>query len=184
MKKIICKSILSGIFISLAGLGNLILGGIPGAVFFGAGLMGVIATESLLYTGRIYEERKLGTLGIVLGGNIIGCLISGIFSRLSYPDIIQVSSSIISARVEDSLVAIFWKSVCCGLLMTSAVLGMKKSNPWPLLLGIPLFVLSGFYHSVADGFYFFVSPDLRYLSVWILIVLGNYIGGKLLWIKK
>lgn len=184
MKDVLCKSILAGVFISLAGLGNLVVGGILGAILFGAGLMGIIATDSFLYTGRIYEEENYRILGLVLIGNIIGCMIGGILSSFSYPEIVLPASSIISARVEDSIVAILWKSCGCGLLMTSAVLGMKKSNPWPLLLGIPLFVLMGLYHSVADGFYFFVSPEIRYLPIWGLIVLGNLIGGKLLWIKK
>lgn len=184
MKDVFCKSVLSGIYISLAGLGYLLLGGPLGAILFGAGLMGIIATGSLLYTGRIYMEENYRVLGIVLGGNLVGCIFGGILSAYSYPDIIPIASSIISARVEDSIVAILWKSIGCGFLMTSAVLGMKDRNPWPLLLGIPLFVLTGLYHSVADGFYFFVSPNLRYLPVWGLIVLGNFIGGKLLWIKK
>lgn len=178
------KSIISGIYISLAGLGYLYLGGYLGAFLFGSGLFGIIATGSPLYTGRIYEEKNYLVLGKVILGNIIGCFIGGMLSRYSYPEIIPISSDFITARIEDSIVAIIWKSIGCGFLMTSAVLGMKKNNPWPLILGIPLFILSGMYHSIADSFYFFVSPDIRYIPIWFLIVLGNLIGGKLLWIKK
>lgn len=184
MKENLSKAFLSGIYISLAGLCYLTIGGPFGACLFGAGLLGVIATDSLLYTGRIYEEKNYKTLGIVLFGNILGCSVAGVLSGLSYPEIVPEAAKIITARIEDTFISILWRSIGCGLLMTSAVLGMKKSNPWPLLLGIPLFILSGLYHSVADGFYFFVSPDVRYLPIWVLVVLGNLIGGKLLWIKK
>lgn len=181
---IIRNSILSGIFISLAGLGNLILGGVLGAFLFSAGLMGIISTGSFLYTGRIYVERNYLDLGKIILGNMIGCCIGGLLSRYSYPDIVSTASTIITARCEDTIVAIIWKSIGCGTLMTAAVLGMKENNPWPLLLGIPLFVLTGLYHSIADGFYFFVSPNFNYIPVWIMIVIGNLIGGKLGWIKK
>lgn len=184
MKEDLSKAIISGVYISLAGLGYLVIGGLPGAILFGAGLFGVIVTGSLLYTGRIFEERNYLFLGFILLGNIIGCAISGLLSRYSYPDIVSVASSVMEARVMDSWVGILWKSIGCGFLMTSAVQGMKTGNPWPLLLGIPLFILAGFYHSVADAFYFFVSLEPRYLVVWPVVVLGNLIGGKLLWIRK
>ena len=184
MKENLSKAIISGVYISLAGLGYLVIGGIPGAILFGAGLFGVISTGSLLYTGRIFEEKKYQILGFILLGNIIGCAISGFLSRVSYPGVISVASSVIETRVLDSWIGVLWKSIGCGFLMTSAVQGMKNNNPWPLLLGIPLFILAGFYHSVADAFYFFVSLDPRYLWVWPVVVLGNLIGGKLLWIRK
>lgn len=178
-------SVLAGVFISLAGLGYLCIGGALGACLFGVGLLGVIFSGSLLYTGKIYTESSPTRLALILLGNILGCFLFGfLIGQPSFPEASKVAEEIIAARINDTLPALLGKGICCGILMTTAVLGMRKGSPWALLLGIPMFILSGFYHSVADFFYFSMSPDLRYLPSWGFIVLGNYIGGKLAWIKK
>ena len=48
-----------------------------------------------------------------------------------------------------------------------------------ILFGIPLFILLGFYHSIADAFYMMVVPgELRtlFFGRYWTIVLGNFIG--------
>ena len=186
VKKEFLRSILAGVYISLAGVVFLKVGGILGAILFGFGLLGVIQTGSLLYTGRIFWEDDLRTLGGVLGGNILGCFLVGSIVSYSYPELKETAEVIINSRINDNLPAVFMKGSFCGLIMTTAVMGAKEKNWYPLLLGIPVFILSGFYHSVADAFYFMLSPKLDYLMSWIFIVFGNWIGGKLyfLWIAK
>lgn len=180
------NSILAGIYISLAGLAFLKLGGILGAIIFSFGLLGVIQTESSLYTGKIYTEENILKLGKILGGNILGCLFIGILTRISFPELISTAENIIATRTNDTFFGCLVKGSLCGVIMTTAVMGSKKNNWWPLLFGIPCFILSGFYHSVADIYYFTVSPSLCYLGKWIMIVIGNWFGGKLffLWTEK
>ena len=53
-----------------------------------------------------------------------------------------------------------------------------------LLLGVPVFILCGFAHSIADAFYFLVSPSEQLLQVPVLVVyvsevLGNFVGCNL-----
>lgn len=47
------------------------------------------------------------------------------------------------------------------------------------MFDIPLFILCGFYHSIADAFYMFNANYnllLEYLPTYGFIVLGNFIG--------
>ena len=180
------KSILAGIFISFGCLAFLKIGGILGAFLFSFGLLGVLKSASLLYTGKIWEEDNPGILLAVLILNVFGCFISGAVSYLACPERHETAKNIIATRINDGIIACFIKGAGCGVIMTTAVQSYKDNNYWPLLLGIPLFILTGFYHSVADMFYFILAPSLKYLLVWIFIVLGNWIGGKIffLWIKR
>ena len=63
--------------------------------------------------------------------------------------------------------------------MTLIVQGGRDKNLLLILFGIPIFILLGFYHSIADAFYMMVTPmNLRneyFITYWI-IVLGNFIG--------
>jgi formate/nitrite transporter FocA (FNT family) len=81
-------------------------------------------------------------------------------------------------------------AIGCGILMTASVNFAKKGNElkyWlPLLLGVPLFILCGFPHCIADAFYYLSCP---YTILWnykwiilvnyIFIVIGNFIGCNL-----
>ena len=46
------QALFSGILIGLGAMGFLALGGIPGAIIFGFGLIGVVLTGCPLYTGK------------------------------------------------------------------------------------------------------------------------------------
>ena len=66
------------------------------------------------------------------------------------------------------------------MLMYTAVWSFReRKTPLGILFCIPVFVLSGFEHSIADMFYFalaglFRLQSLRFL---LLVVLGNSLGG-------
>jgi len=60
----------------------------------------------------------------------------------------------------------------------------RKGKMLTLLLGVPVFILCGFAHSIADAFYFLVSPAeqlLRTEVLWVYVteVLGNFVGCNL-----
>ena len=73
--------------------------------------------------------------------------------------------------------------------MTTAVEFARKGKMLTLLLGVPVFILCGFAHSIADAFYFLVSPAehlLRAEVLWVYVaeVLGNFVGCNLYrWVK-
>ena len=86
MGKTFRSAILAGICIGIAGFGNLAIGGIAGPVVFAFGLCAVVNYKFKLFTGTagfIQEPAELGTLCLILLGNILGCLAVGLLARVS-----------------------------------------------------------------------------------------------------
>jgi formate/nitrite transporter FocA (FNT family) len=66
--------------------------------------------------------------------------------------------------------------------MTTAVQFGREGKFLPLLFGVPVFILCGFTHSIADAFYFLAVPEListDLLGIYIAEVLGNFVGCNL-----
>ena len=68
----------------------------------------------------------------------------------------------------------------CGMLVYIAVnLFRDKKTPLGILIGIPVFILSGFEHSIADAFYFAAAGICSGKAILfiLLVILGNSIGA-------
>jgi formate/nitrite transporter FocA (FNT family) len=70
--------------------------------------------------------------------------------------------------------------------MTTAVKFARQGQWLPLLFGVPLFIICGFPHSIADAFYYLAVPGAflaanagKVLLVYVMIVLGNFVGCNL-----
>ena len=170
-------SILAGICISIGCVVNLRVGGVAGAVLFAFGLTTVVYYGLKLYTGTAGFIRLKGDwsmLAVVLLGNIVGCFLSAWL--ISW--------------------ACFLLAIGCGFIMTTAVEFARKGKMLPLLLGVPVFILCGFAHSIADAFYFILSlfnsqlsivncqlsiinSQFSILLVYLSEVLGNFVGCNL-----
>ena len=187
MRKIIPLAILAGICISIGCVVNLRVGGVAGAVLFAFGLTTVVYYGLKLYTGTAGFIRMKGDwtmLCLVLLGNIIGCLLSAWLIAYAQPDCIEPASKILAGRLAKGPFACFLLAIGCGFIMTTAVEFARKGKMLPLLLGVPVFILCGFAHSIADAFYFLVSPSEQLLQTSVLIVyvaevLGNFVGCNL-----
>ena len=187
MRKIRPLAILAGICISIGCVVNLRVGGVAGAVLFAFGLTTVVYYGLKLYTGTAGFIRIKGDwtmLGLVLLGNIIGCLLSAWLIAYAQPDCIEPASKILAGRLAKGPFACFLLAIGCGFIMTTAVEFARKGKMLPLLLGVPVFILCGFAHSIADAFYFLVSPAEQLLQTDVLIVyvsevLGNFVGCNL-----
>ena len=187
MRKILPLAILAGICISIGGVVNLRVGGVAGAVLFAFGLTTVVYYGLKLYTGTAGFIRMKGDwtmLALVLLGNIIGCLLSAWLIAYAQPDCIEPASKILAGRLAKGPFACFLLAIGCGFIMTTAVEFARKGKMLPLLLGVPVFILCGFAHSIADAFYFLVSPAEQVLQTDVLIVyisevLGNFAGCNL-----
>lgn len=176
---IFIRSILAGICIGLGGAIFIKLGGVIGACMFAFGLLTVVHFKLPLYTGtagfielnKLEEYKKMF---IILFGNILGCIL------LSYMNIKGIDgSSIIQSRLDAGYLQSFLNAIGCGLIMTLIVQGGRDKNLLLILFGIPLFILLGFYHSIADAYYMMVTPEnLRndYLLTYWIIVAGNFVG--------
>ena len=153
-------SILAGICISIGCVVNLRVGGVAGAVLFAFGLTTVVYYGLKLYTGTAGFIRLKGDwsmLAVVLLGNIVGCLLSAWLISYAQPDCIEPATKILASRLAKGPWACFLLAIGCGFIMTTAVEFARKGKMLPLLLGVPVFILCGFAHSIADAFYFLLS---------------------------
>ena len=87
--------------------------------------------------------------------------------------------TIMDGRFEAGWVKSLLRSIGCGMIIDLSVYQLKKSGSLiPILFGVPLFILCGFYHSIADVVYLTVSwrwsPEIYWY--YPVIVIGNYIG--------
>lgn len=180
-------AILAGICISIGCVVNLRVGGVAGAVLFAFGLTTVVYYGLKLYTGTAGFIRRQGDwsmLAVVLLGNIVGCWLMALLIGYAQPDCVEPAAAILAGRLAKGPLACFLLAIGCGFIMTTAVEFARKGKMLPLLLGVPVFILCGFAHSIADAFYFLVSPadqllQPAVLGVYVSEVLGNFVGCNL-----
>lgn len=188
------SSIFAGIFIGVAGFGFLAAGlqgqygSLAGAVLFSLGLLAVVGYKLKLYTGTagFIRKNEIGTLFLILLGNILGCLLLALLARVSPMNIQGAAQNILELRLKTGALNCGLLGIGCGLLMTTAVTFARQKHYLPLLFAVPLFIICGFTHCVADAFYYLCVPvdfmkahALEILGVYGCIVLGNLIGCNL-----
>lgn len=195
MLKILRSSIFAGICIGTAGFGFLAsgiqaetYGSLVGAVLFSLGLLAVVGYKLKLYTGTagFIEKNQVGELFLILLGNIIGCLCLALLARVSPMDIQGAAQNILELRLRTGALRCGLLGIGCGFLMTTAVTFARQEKYLPLLFGVPLFIVCGFTHCVADAFYYLCVPvafmkahALQIIGVYACIVTGNLIGCNL-----
>lgn len=195
MFKLLRSSILAGIAIGIAGFGFLasgiqseLYGSLAGAVLFSFGLLTVVGYKLKLYTGTagFIQKNEIADLFLILLGNIVGCLCVALLSRVSPLGIQDKAQSLLELRLRTGALNCGLLAIGCGFIMTTAVQFARQKHYLPLLFGVPLFIVCGFPHCVADAFYFLCVPLafwkvnlLQILSVYLCIVLGNFVGCNL-----
>ncbi len=195
MKNLLRSSIFAGIAIGTAGFGFLAsgvqsaaYGSLVGAVLFSFGLLTVVGYKLKLYTGTagFIKRKEAGELFLILAGNIVGCLCMALLTRMSPMDIQGAAQKVMELRLGTGALKCGLLAIGCGFIMTTAVHFARQGQYLPLLFGVPLFIVCGFPHCVADAFYFLCVPAafvkarfLQVLCVYVCIVLGNLVGCNL-----
>lgn len=195
MFRLIRSSILAGIAIGCGGYGFIAsgiqseaYGQLFGAILFSFGLITVVAYKLALYTGTagFIKKNEVGRLFVILGGNILGCVLMGLISRLSPLDMQDAAQNVLSLRLDRGPFRCGLLGIPCGFMMTTAVTFARKGHYIPLLLAVPLFIVCGFTHCIADAFYYSCVPfefikdhALQTILVYMSIVLGNLVGCNL-----
>ena len=195
MVKLLRSSIFAGIAIGTAGFGFLAAGvqseaygSLAGAVLFSFGLLTVVGYRLKLYTGTagFVNKGEVGQLFMILLGNIIGCLFVSLLARVTPLDIQASAQRILELRLRTGAIPCGLLGIGCGFIMTTAVQFARQKQYLPLLFGVPLFIICGFTHCVADAFYYLCVPvafmkahALQILGVYACIVIGNLIGCNL-----
>lgn len=185
-------SILAGISISLGCLIYLLSSNVViGAMFFTVGLFLVLTRGYNLFTGKVAyltDNNYKYSIGLILMwiGNLIGTLIVSIFTRFSslYPKIIEKAETIIKAKTSQTFLSAFLLAFLCGIIIFLAVENFKNNKHeigkyTGLFVLIPLFIICGFEHCVADMYYFSLTNDLikEKIIFLIIITVGNSIGS-------
>ena len=186
---ILRSAFMSGICIGIAGFGFLSLKSsgefLAGCIIFAFALISVISYKLRLYTGLagFFGRTEFGLLVKVLLGNIIGCATMGAFTRLSPMPLQETAQALLQSRLDLGLVNGGLLAIGCGFIMTTAVTFARKGNNLPMLFGVPLFIVCGFPHCIADAYFYSCAP-LEYWSAnlssilpfYSVIVLGNFVG--------
>lgn len=186
-------SILGGACIGIGGTIYLSLDNrIAGAVFFALGLFTICVSGFNLFTGKVaytFDNKPsyLLFLGSIWLGNLVGAGGVGYLIRATrVSGIAEKAIALCTAKLNDNLLSIFILSVFCGILMYIAVDNFRiNPNDFGRYIGIftcvPIFILCGFEHCIANMYYFSVAnmwgaKTVLYLAV---MTLGNGVGGVL-----
>lgn len=179
------SSVLAGVCIGIAGLGYLVTRDIVGSVLFAFGLLTVVGYKLKLYTGTagFIQKGEVGKLLLILLGNIFGCLLVSLMARMSPLEVQESAQSVLEGRLAIGPLRGGVLAIGCGFIMTTAVTFARQGNNLPLLFGVPLFIVCGFPHCVADVFYYLTVPFSFWeehlgeiLLFYVSIVIGNFIG--------
>ena len=195
MRRFIAESIFAGLLIGIAGLVFLHVGGLDegrgfgelaGAVLFAFGLMSVSVSKALLFTGKAgylpYKE-SLQLLPMVLL-NAVGCLLMASIAYYTINESALATLDAIMVAREAASWRIVITSIGTGVIVTMAIQGVRRGTYLPLLYGVPVFIMCGLPHSIADAFYYCVAIlngefEVWMVLTWIWSVVGNYIGCNL-----
>ena len=177
-------SIFAGLLIGVGGLVYLRVGGVAGAVLFAFGLLSVVMCGAQLFTGKsgFLPYRDFPKLVAMIALNAVGCAIAALIASYSSSEALVANlNTIIDARLAASWHKILVTSVGTGMIMTLAVYGARQKHYLPLLFGVPVFILCGLPHCVADAFYyaaaaFYGEFEWSLLIAWLWAIVGNYIG--------
>lgn len=180
----------AGIMISIGGCAFLACdSSYVGAVLFSVALLCICYLGYYLFTGKIgylakdFSKNNLLNLSVGLACNLIVTFLLGMLIRYAFPDLMEKAYILCTAKLDQTFVITLIRAVFCGVLMYTAVeIFKEKKTPLGILFCIPVFILCGFEHSIADMFYFGVSGifDTRILTFELAAVLGNTAGSLLL----
>ena len=171
------RKIISGITAGLLiGIGGTVFlaceNKVVGAVAFTIGLLSICYYGLSLYTGKIgymfakHDGEAWAVLLLGLLGNLIGALVTGLLIREALPAIGEKAAALGTAKLEQTALQTLVRACFCGILVYVAVnLFRDKKTVLGILIGIPVFILSGFEHSVADMFYMAAAGEFSLRQV-------------------
>ncbi len=195
MLKKCLSGVSAGVLISLGGSVFLACGAnqsydkYVGAVMFSVALLCICLKGYALFTGKIgfipekHGKEEFSVLLLGLLGNLIGTAACGYLVRFGLPALGDAALALCQGKFVQTAGQTFVRALFCGVLMYLAVsIYRDQKKVIGILFCIPVFILSGFEHSIADMFYFAASGIVSlqaFTFIWI-VILGNAVGGMLL----
>lgn len=194
MLRRIISGISAGLMVSIGGCVFLALAGNDGTKFVGATLFAVALLVICyrgysLFTGKVgfmvddYSKNAWSMLLLGLLGNAIGTVLMGLAVKYAIPALSATAKVACEARLEQAVGQSIIRGMLCGVLMYLAVAIYRSKNTISgIIFCIPVFILSGFEHSVADMFYFAASgivSSKAFLFI-LVIIISNGLGAVMM----
>lgn len=160
-----------------------------GAILFTVALLAICLMDLYLYTGKVgfladgFDKKMPAQLIVGLLGNFIGATLTGFVIRYARPALIEKARASCQARLDNGILRAFVLGCLCGVLMYVAVkIYRQKGSVLGILFCIPVFILAGFEHSIADMFYFALAGmmNFAYLGFIIAVIFGNSVGAMII----
>ncbi|MBP3493256.1 MAG: formate/nitrite transporter family protein [Oscillospiraceae bacterium] len=187
VRRALSLSFAAGIFISIGGAVFLSCeNSVIGAVLFSVALLSICCLQLFLFTGKVgflalsHTTKDIGEVLLTLVGNLLGTFAGGIMVSAAKPKLMEAAQIRCIPRLEMGVPAILITAFFCGILMYTAVAIYKeKGSPAGIFFCVPVFILSGFEHSIADMFYFFCARmfSAEVFLFLAIVIVGNSVGG-------
>lgn len=179
--ELIRKSIAAALMIGLGDYILLKIGNPIGPFLFAFGLLSVCVMGANLFTGKcgflIEDKIKPLHLALILLGNLVAGYLFGLMFSAADASIISVAQEKVASWHFDW--SFFIRSILCGVIMYLAVAIYRKGSKLGILFGVPLFILCGFQHCIANIITLGVAQTFSWTI--LLCVLGNFIGSIITW---
>ena len=190
--KVLISSIMAGCCIGFGGIIYLMS---PtkalGAMCFGIGLLTIYSYGLYLYTGKVCyvfrnDVKYALQIPVIWFGNLIGTGIIAliILATRHGAAISEAAQALCATKMSDTYLSLFLLGAFCNIMIYISVEGYNKipyevGKYISLFLGVMVFILSGFEHSIADMFYFWAAGNWSVDSVirLLIITMGNAVGG-------
>ena len=164
-----------------------------GAVLFSIALLCICIKGYNLYTGKIgfmkenCNKNGFSTLFLGLLGNAVATIIFGYLVSVALPVLKERAVILFQNKTTQELWQTLIRGLFCGVLMYLAVSIYRDGKSIVgILFAIPVFILSGFEHSIADLGYFAISNCVSFEAFLFImvVILGNSIGSLILPLLK
>lgn len=160
-----------------------------GAILFTIALLTICFMDFYLYTGKIgftvesFSANTAAQLGVGLISNFAGATLTGLIMRYARPAIVEKAAASCETKLQNGVLRAFVLGCFCGVLMYVAVKTFRQNKTvLGVIFCIPVFILAGFEHSIADMFYFALAGmmNVQYIGFIIAVILGNSVGAMLI----
>ena len=180
----IFKSIGASLLISIVSYCNLICTNkFIGAFLFSFGLIIICNFGLSLFTGMAgyITTKNIPPFAVAITINLLFTFILG--KIMSYNTQATAKAiEIYNSKINMSILDLFVSSIFCGMMIYIGVEYYKRHSSFlGILFAIPIFVICGFDHAVADTFYYSIvgQYDIKDLILLAIVVIGNIIGSNL-----
>jgi formate/nitrite transporter FocA (FNT family) len=200
--KFVLKSVYAGLSIGIGTIVYMLNPGPLGAFLFTIGLFICVNNKFNLFTGKVGYETKWSNILqyiVMILGNAFGIIAIVMLmyctGAINISMLTNTATHIINTRMSTPYIGIILGSIGCGMLMSHAV--DRPNRPGyednynnilsyiPMLYCVPIFILCGFPHCIADISYHVVyggtiGYNINQLYIWLCSVLGNIIGCQIM----